>query len=184
MTTSTADNPKLIALREEFDNSFARAPLGQTAQAENLLAIQLGGVAHAIRVAQIGGLYVDRHIMPLPTPAVELLGVAAFRGQLAPVYDLAAMLGYARHSASRWLVLLRLQDSVAFTFDAFDAHIAASPEDILRGDGKSPQQSARSHIGDAVRTANGILPIIDLHSIVENIKRQYATPTKTKGKSP
>jgi purine-binding chemotaxis protein CheW len=183
MTASTAIDARLSALREEFDNSFARAPNTGTALAENLLAIQLGGIAHALRVAQIGGLFVDRHIVSLPSPSTELLGVAAFRGQLAPVYDLAAMLGYTRHTTSRWLVLLRLQEPVAFTFDAFDVHIAAPPEDILRSDSNLQQQSRRAHISEAVRTANGILPIIDLVSIVDNIKRQYATPTKTKGKS-
>jgi len=177
--TSVSDNRMtLAALREEFDNSFAHVPHIGSAVAENLLAIQLGGIAHAIRIAQIGGLYVDRHIMPLPTPAAELLGVAAFRGRLAPVYDLAALLNYTRHTTSRWLVLLRLQDPVAFTFDGFDAHIAALPEDILHSDGKSQQQAARPHICDAVRTANGVLPIIDLHSIVEKIGLQYATRLK------
>lgn len=184
MTTLPAINTSLTALREEFDQSFAHAPRVSNAASENLLAIHLGGVAHAIRIAQIGGLYVDRHIMPLPTPASELLGVAAFRGQLAPVYDLAAMLGYARHTTSRWLVLLRFQDPVAFTFDGFDAHITVSPENILRGDANSQQQqAARPHISDAVRTEGGILPIIDLHSIVHNIRQQYATPAKSKGKS-
>ena len=182
MSTSAA-NTKLIALREEFDRSFAHAPGARDAAPENLLAIRLSDVPHAIRVAQIGGLYADRHVMPLPTPATELLGIAAFRGQLAPVYDLAALLGYTRHASPRWLVLLRIEDSIAFAFDGFDAHIAVRPDQILRGGEGQRQEAPQQHGHDAVRTSDGILPIIDLHSIVDNIRRQYATTIKTKGKS-
>lgn len=182
MNASASNNDKLISLREEFDRSFAKAPALISAAAINMLAIQLGGVGYAIRVADIGGLFADRHIMPLPTQVPELLGVSAFRGQLAPVYDLAALLGYARQATPRWLVLLRMRDPVAFGFPIFNAHISIMPDLILHGKTDEQTPTTRQHLHDAVRTEQGILPIIDLPSIVENIRLRSTAPVKTKGK--
>jgi hypothetical protein len=82
------------ALRREFDQSFAQPPATELARVENFLAVRIGGDAYAMRVAEIAGLYADKRIVPLPSPLPSLLGTVGFRGQIAPVYDLAMLFGY------------------------------------------------------------------------------------------
>ncbi|MFI4940817.1 MAG: chemotaxis protein CheW [Burkholderiales bacterium] len=172
--TSSPSNAQVLALREEFDRGFSQAPRLGTGNLEKMLAIRLGDGSYAIRIADISGLYVDRRIMPLPTRIGAFLGVAGFRGQIAAVYDLAALLGYVRHTPPRWLILLRGREPVALVFDAFEAHFAVLPEQILRTDQAAAvaPDAARRHLNDAVRTAHALLPIINLQSLLEDIRRQ------------
>jgi chemotaxis signal transduction protein len=175
MSTATTDsNAQLRALREAFDLGFAQAPHALANSPEKLLAIRLNGAGYAVRVAEIGGLHLDRRIMPLPTQIPELIGMAGFRGQITPVYDLAALLGYARQTSPRWLILLRQRETVALAFDAFEAHFAVAPEQILRTQQttSTAPDAARPHLNDAVRTETALLPIINLSSLLETIRRQ------------
>jgi chemotaxis signal transduction protein len=180
--TSPASNAQLLALREEFDRGFSQAPCMEMGSLEKLLAIRLGDGSYAIRIAEISGLYIDRRIMPLPTRVGTLLGVAGFRGQIAAVYDLAALLGYVRQTPPRWLVLLREREPVALVFDAFEAHLAVLPEQILRTDqaAAAAPDAARPHLNDAVRTEHALLPIINLQSLLKDIRRQ-GHPSMTQG---
>lgn len=175
MNPANADtNPQLRALREEFDLGFARATQVQTGSPEKLLSIRLGGASYVIRIAEIGGLFVDRRIMPLPTDVPELLGVVGFRGQIAPVYDLSALLGYARQTSPRWLILLQQRETVALAFESFDTHFSVRPEQILHAQqtAASVPDAARQHLSDAVRTEHALLPIINLSSLLETIRQQ------------
>jgi len=167
-------NAQLLALREEFDHAFTQTTRLETSSLEKLLVIRIGGDNYAIRITDIIGLYVDRRIMPLPSPVNALLGVAGFRGQIAAVYDLAVLLGYVRQAPSRWLVLLREHEPVALAFDAFEAHLAVPSEQIFLSD-QAPAAvpaAARRHLNDAVRTEHALLSIINLPSLLKDIRRQ------------
>ena len=169
-------NETVRALRQEFDLSFAQAPQMKMEAPVNFLAIRLEHDAYAIRVAEIGGLYTDRRIMPLPTPIPELLGIAGFRGQIAPVYDLAALLGYVRQTPPRWLILMQAREPVALAFDVFEAHFAVLSERIVTAHGAAEGAvgTSRKYLFDAVRTDDAIRPIIHLQSLLDNIQRQAA----------
>ena len=170
--TSPNTSQTLLTLRQEFDFSFAQPPRAATEIPENMLAIRLGGDAYAIRIAEVGGLYADRRIMPLPTPLPELLGVAGFRGQIAPVYDLAALLGYTRQTPPRWMILVRLREPVALAFDQFEAHFAVLPERIVSTSAAMPADATRPHLRDAVRSEDTVRPIIHLQSLLDDIQRR------------
>lgn len=162
-----------LALRKEFDVSFAEARRLETEQIENLLAIRVGGDPYAIRLAEIGGLHADRRIMPLPTPIPELVGVTGFRGQIAPVYDLATLLGYARPPSTRWLLLLQTREPVALAFDVFEMHFSVSRLQIVSAKTGMPVETgARPHLFDAVRSDDVMRPIIQLQSLLEDIQRR------------
>ncbi|EJL90872.1 chemotaxis signal transduction protein [Herbaspirillum sp. CF444] len=165
---------QLLALREEFDRDFTQAPSPENGSIEKLLSIRVGAGSYAMRVADIGGLYVDRRIVPLPSPVGALLGMAGFRGQIAAVYDLAVLLGYVRQTPPRWLVLLREREPVALAFDAFDAHLAVRSEHIFLADQVAAvaPAAARPHLNDAVRTEHALLSIINLTSLLKNIRDQ------------
>jgi purine-binding chemotaxis protein CheW len=160
-------------LRREFDRSFAVAPITELARFDNMLAVRIGGDAYAIRLTEVGGLYADRRIVPLPTPVPSLLGMAGFRGQLAPVYDLAALLGYTARSGAgipRWLVLARGRDVVALAFDAFEAQLVVPPERVM-----TSGVDARPHLRDAVQADDGLRPIVDLSSVLVDIHKRVET---------
>lgn len=165
----------VLALRREFDGSFAQAPRLEREPLEGLLAIRLGGDPYAIRVSEIGGIHADRRIMPLPTPVPELLGVAGLRGQIAPVYDLAALLGYARASSPRWLILLRgtpTRLGVALAFDTFERHFSVSVRHIVPASVACTAQSgtAYPHLTDVIRTDEVVRPLISLPSLLQDIQ--------------
>ncbi|MDP3650311.1 MAG: chemotaxis protein CheW [Rhodoferax sp.] len=176
----TQSNPSMVesvlALRREFDLSFAQAPRMETEQRASLLAIRIGGDPYAIRVSDIDGIHAGCHIMPLPTPIPELLGVAGFRGQIVPVYDLAALLGYARAVSPRWLVLLwqREHEAVALAFETFEMHFSVSQAHIVQAPNaiSSPPGQPRPHVFDVVSDTDTVRPVIQLQSLLSGIQKQ------------
>ena len=179
----------VLALRREFDAAFAQAPRQQGDYLEGLLAIRLGGDPYALRVSEIGGIHADRRIMPLPTPVPELLGVAGLRGQIAPVYDLAALLGYARASAPRWLILLRCAHQrapVALAFDTFERHFSVSLQRIVAASDERTGQpgGARAHLVDVVCADAAARPIIQLQSLLQDIEARADVVIQTRSVPP
>ncbi|HEX7645279.1 MAG TPA: chemotaxis protein CheW [Burkholderiaceae bacterium] len=170
-------------LRREFDDAFARAPRTEAASLHNLLAIRLAGEGYVLRVAQIAGLYVDKTVSPLPTPLPELKGLAGFRGRVAPVYDLASLVGYPAAPAvpsMRWLVLARADEPLALAFEAFEAHFSIAQADIVRAPGAALKvaPALRPQVFDAVRFGAAMRPVIDLVSIIDTIRRRCAAPAQ------
>lgn len=185
----THGNPNLaeaaLVLRREFDQSFAQAPRMGTEQRANLLAIRIGGDPYAIRVADIDGIHADCHIMALPTPIPELLGVAGFRGQIVPVYDLAALLGYARCASPRWLVLLgqRQRETLALAFESFEMHFSVSHMDRVPppSDFSPPPGPARPHVLDAVCEQGRVWPVIQLQSLRNGLQKRVESTIQPRG---
>jgi purine-binding chemotaxis protein CheW len=168
----------LATLRREFDAAFALAPQDEAARRENLLAIRVAGDGYALRVAQIAGLFADKAVTPLPTPVSELKGLAGFRGRSAPVYDLAALLGYPKAGKTRWLALARGVGPLALAFDDFESHFAVAADaqagEIVRSSGATLKLNAvlRPQVFDAVRYQGTMRPIVDLDAIIESIRRR------------
>lgn len=176
-TARTARMQTAAELRREFDRGFAAARSSGPAQSEAFLAVRIGGDPYAIRLAEIAGLYAGRRVTPLPSPLAALLGVAAFRGQVAPVYDLAALLGYSARAAPRWLVLARSADVVALGFDAFEAQWVVPAQDVVASAGSA---GARQHVREAVRAKDELRPIAHLPSVLEEIRKQAAATQSIK----
>ena len=162
MNTATIPIDSAAILREQFDRSFASAPAMLAPGSVNLLTIRLGNELHAIRLADISGLHADRRILTLPGPMPELLGVANFRGQIVPVYQLAALLGKPAGPAPRWMVLTQASAPLAFAFETFESHLCANAEQwIAAGPGGA---------GDGVRTASGVVPVLDMAALAAQIE--------------
>jgi purine-binding chemotaxis protein CheW len=127
-----------LELAEEFDGAFAAAHAVPLPQAD-LLAVGIAGDRFALRLAQVAGMFADRRITKVPSRRVDLLGLAAFRGTVLPVFDLAVRLGYPATRTPRWLVLAAAAP-VAFAFERFDGHVrlaAAEVRDVVVLDGNS-----------------------------------------------
>src|SRR4051794_19645233 len=103
----------LRAMRDAFDRGFAEAPHSEVDASDDFLAVQLGGAPYAVRLAEIGSVHRDHKIVPLMSDAPPFLGLASFRGVMAPVFALGALLGYREAGPFRWLVLTRSPYRVA-----------------------------------------------------------------------
>ena len=132
-------------LRAAFDGAFAAAPAPEAAPQVDLLRVRIGGEAYAIALAELAGFHADVRVVPLPSPAAELLGVAAIRGALVPVYDLRVVLGGARGPASRWLALAQGAPPLALAFDQLDGHARALATELAPATGTPIRGALRLH---------------------------------------
>jgi chemotaxis signal transduction protein len=154
-------------LKRAFDRSFAEAPAVAREAHDDLLEIRVGGDPYAVSLADTGGLFADTRITPLPGSVTEMCGVAGLRGSLLPVYDLGALLGYAKGKVPRWL-LVTARTPVALAFDGFERHLSMPRAAIAPA--PDPGVSGRSrHIHDIVRTDTVVCPIIHMASVLEAI---------------
>ena len=154
-------------LRLAFDRTFAESPRRDTAPTEDLLALRLGSEPYAVRLSEIAGLFADREITRLPGGATALLGIAGFRGNVVPVYDLHVLLGRSTAKALRWL-MVAAGAPVAFAFEAFDGHLRASRDAIVPADVEGqPEKYVREFISDG----GLIRPIACLPAILDAIMK-------------
>jgi purine-binding chemotaxis protein CheW len=167
--SSLTTEQKLLSLRQEFDQSFARAAGGPPESQLDFLAVVVAGDAYAIRLSEVRSLRVDRKLVAAPSVLPELLGVCGFRSVLTPVYDLAQLLGYGSGRASRWLVVAEGVLPIAFAFEGFESHLRVSLESVSAPEATNADLAA---VGGAVRTGGKTRPLLHLPSLVEAITRR------------
>ncbi|MGC0154713.1 chemotaxis protein CheW [Chromobacterium vaccinii] len=163
------------SLREAFDRSFALAPVLPAAGGVNLLTIRIGAEPYAIRLTDIRGLHVDRRILALPSPMPELLGVTNFRGQIVPVYQLAALLGKASGAGGtpRWMVLVQGSAPLALAFEAFESHVRVGAGEWIA----AADAAGRGRSREGVRIASGVVPVLDIGALAAQIEARAAHPS-------
>jgi purine-binding chemotaxis protein CheW len=154
-------------LRRSFDRSFAEPAAIPVSDTADFIAIRVGGLPYAVKLEQVAGVHVDVATTPVPSPVASFRGVAAFRSALAPVFDLALLLGIAGTPAPRWM-LVEATTRVGLAFEAFDRHLAVSSDAIAR---PRPEQASR-HVDAIIRQADQVFPVIDLASIASSIRTQ------------
>ncbi|NUP13218.1 MAG: CheW domain-containing protein [Polyangiaceae bacterium] len=153
-------------LRRAFDQSFVRPRGADKEELTSLLAVRIGPDPYAVRLSDVASLHADRPVTALPTKASGMLGLAGFRGALAPVYDLRTLFGYPGGSTPRWLLVVSAPEPLGLAFDAFDAHVRLPAKDISSSD--DGNASAR-YVRGLVHMTTGIRPLIHIASIVEAI---------------
>jgi purine-binding chemotaxis protein CheW len=161
-TTSRAQ-----AMRQAFDASFAQPAQGRADAVEALLAITVGGDPYVLRLAEIAGLHASRAITTLPSPVPELAGLVGLRSALVPVYDLAALLGYPRAAAPRWLVVLAAAP-VALAFEGFAGYVTAAATTVVVEASADDDEPIR----DIVRARHLVRPVLGLTPVLERIRRR------------
>lgn len=111
-------------LRREFDNSFASNPETPGGRRAVFLNISVAGEALAVATLDITGLAKRKRVVALPTKVTGLLEIMALRGNLIPVYDLAALLGLPASGGAKGWVLFALRETpVALAFDEFEGQV-------------------------------------------------------------
>jgi len=161
------------ALRSSFDEGFAAAAASQPERLEDMLAIRVGANPYALRLSEIAGLHCDLKIVAVPSPITQLLGITGLRGMLAPVYDLAALLGYPPAASPRWMVIAGRAQPVGFAFDTFEAHLRVSKESSGSGEAPGSGAAGRQTRG-TVRAAGALRPIIHMASVMETLRDNHS----------
>jgi len=156
------------ALQNAFDQTFAGTQALEAIPFEDVLGVRIGADPLALRLSEGAGLFVDRKIVPVPSPARELLGIVALRGIIVPVYDLGAILGYPYSSAPRWLLLTRGTTPVGLAFEAFEVHVRVPQASFAKSEASS---TAREHLRGAVQVGGIMRPIIRIDSVIKAIAR-------------
>lgn len=155
-------------LRESFDRMFAEAPRFDAASSDDdLLAITIEEHSYALRLSELSGLYPDKKIERLPASVPALVGLVGLGTTLLAVYDLGALLGYPRASASRWLAVIA-GAQVAVSFQQFDGFLRLPRKAITQA--AFAGGAGRTQLVREVAHNDGVVtPIIHLPSVVESI---------------
>lgn len=159
-------------LRRAFDRSFAEPGDSARPATEDGVVVRTGGGPRALRIRDVEGIHVDLEVTPLPGTHAALLGIAVVRDRLAPVFDLAALLGGSPAGMPRWCVVARAQEPVALAFEAFDRHFRAAPRDF------APAGAGRGHdrfVSELLRLDGELLPVLDLPALVASVQRHART---------
>ncbi|MDB4946074.1 MAG: chemotaxis protein CheW [Labilithrix sp.] len=165
-------------LRLAFDASFAEAPPAQRPDRVELLVIRAGEQRLALRLDGLRGLFVDKVMTPVPSPVAELIGLAAFRGDVAPVYDLGALLGAGEaRDPLRYVVLVTHAGAlVGFAFTAFDGHVRVAPEDVAAAAAGGPA------LPEVVRHDGASRPVVDVAALLASLGKRAAGIEAATGK--
>jgi chemotaxis signal transduction protein len=159
-TTSAA------TLRRAFDAAFAKAPPQPDAGFEDVLAIRFGADPYVLRLSEIAGLHVDRQIVPVPSAHPGLLGIAALRGQILPVYDLGVVLGYAPADGPRWLVVGPAPRSISLAFAELEGPLRLGRASFSSS---RAELTPRKHVRDMVRVEAVVRSVVDIGSVLSEI---------------
>jgi purine-binding chemotaxis protein CheW len=150
-------------MRKAFDRAFAEPPPPEAEASGDYLGIRIGGTAYAVALSEIGAVFADKKIAPLPSGASELLGVAGVRGDIVPVFSLGALLGQGGGDKPRWLVLAR-GGGAGFAFDSLDGHLRIPLAQI------APAASPTGFILANAVTGKEARPIVSIASLMEHLE--------------
>jgi chemotaxis signal transduction protein len=182
VTTTTGERSAFAAqLRNEFDHAFSLPVRVETVKNRHLLAIRIGGDPYALNPEEIAGLHVDRAIVAVPGTLSEWLGLAGIRGELVPVYSLAALLGYEQSTSTRtrWLALCGSGQLLGLAFDAFERHLNLTLPQIAAAD---PTNIKTEHVRAVAHADDMSRPVISIPSITAEIARRCANVGVSKEK--
>lgn len=146
-------------LRTRFDRGFAEPPEPEAPPTYDYLRIRLGGEPFALVLSEISSLHADLDVVSVPSPARELIGIAAVRSVLVPIYDLRLAIGAAATLPARWTVLVR-GGTAGFSFDGFDGHART----IVR------VRATEAGVRPLVTLAEQSHPIIGMETVLEKIQ--------------
>lgn len=156
-------------LRRAFDEAFTRevaAPEPSVA----LLAIEVGGEAMTVAVADVASVQRLANVRALPGAPRELLGLAGLRGRVLPVYDLGALLGRASEASTlRWIVCVGAP-MVGLAFAQLEGQRRIPQREI-----SPPPPGARFARG-VVRVDGALRTLVDLPSVAEDLRTRSRGP--------
>jgi chemotaxis signal transduction protein len=157
-------------LRRQFDESFAVPPLQRDGDVAALLLLSLGGQGYALELAEVAALAAERTIARVPSRVPEVLGLAALRGNVFPVYDLQALLGHGAAGAQpRWLAVVRGPEPLALGFDGFERY-----HELPRAEVRAATSSGDggAYVRALVRASDRLWGVLDLGALAGALRQR------------
>jgi chemotaxis signal transduction protein len=148
-------------LRQLFDRDFAEPPAPDKPATLDYLRIRVDGEPFAVALAEVSSFHTDLRVVPMPSPARELLGIAAVRAALVPIYDLRLAIGASASRAARWSILVR-GGTAGFSFDGFDGHARTTTRIAVEAGGVRPLVTLDGHA----------YPVIAVETLLETLQRK------------
>lgn len=131
---STEQSLKVKKLRRAFDESFAEEVRLLEEKRISFIYCLLGTQGYAISSLHLTGFAKAGHVTSLPSRSRGLLGMGSNRGQLLPVYSLAALLDVNEKTGPpQWLAITGSVDPVAFAINELIGFEAADRQHDLAG---------------------------------------------------
>jgi chemotaxis signal transduction protein len=161
---------RAAALHAAFAQSFAEPARTEGSAKEDFLAVRMGDDVFAIRLREIAELHIREKVTRMPGGEPALIGIAAFRGAIRPVYSLATLLGIPSKPAPRWLIIAAAAP-VALAFDAFEQHLRVASDTIRPRDIGATEQL---YVRDYVPIQQSVRPILHLSSILDAIGTRWS----------
>ena len=161
---------RLLALRREFDQTFALADGTPDDPSVQLLGITVAGHAYAFPLSDVRGLLANRPLVPLPTSVPSFAGVIGHRSMVVPVFDLAALLGYPAPLERRWIALVGTSDlPIGMSFEHFDAQLS-----VPRDSGQAPPPGEPGHdryVSHAVLSDGKVRSVLNVPALLDALPR-------------
>ncbi len=161
---------RVLQLREAFDRGFALPAAEPGELKQELLILGVGADRYAVKLEAVLGVDHGRKIVPLPSRAPGLLGLAGLRGELTPVFSLASLLGCGAESDSPpWLIVCRSQPRMALAFDRFEGSVRVAREDVSTAE---PEEGSQPLTRQTARLGPSVLYVIDVPSTVAAARKR------------
>jgi purine-binding chemotaxis protein CheW len=167
---SSASSYLLQQLKQQFDSSFEIAP-SQLASYDEVLFIRAAEQQFALLVKEINGLAKIERLTALPSAAAGFAGLSATRGEVVPVFDLAALLGLGTSQRNlSWMVRV----------DSPECALGLAFAEV-EGYSRTPQTDARRPRGEAlisrtVEFRGSSMGLINLEALVKKICTEDGEP--------
>lgn len=162
-------------LRRRFDDAFAEAASERRQDLEPFLTLRIASTAYAVRLSEIAGFAAARKIVPLASQLAGLLGLAAVRGSLLPVYCLESLLHDDATVEPRWFLLCGAQEPMALSFAQFEGHVLVPRSARLAARGAEGR-----HVRELVQVEDEVRGIIAVSSLAEAIRESVAAQRPVK----
>lgn len=167
-------------LRRAFDASFAAAPGAARTGTHDFLFVRSGGARWAVPLAQVAHVEVATRITRAPSPVAELLGLAAVRRALLPVYHLGALIGGDATTAPRWVIAVA-PAPVALAMDSLERYVR-SPEAPAAS---APDGRDGAFVAGLIREEDGSFrPVLDVVALCHEIARRAQAARRSGGGAP
>ena len=168
------EDPRVVALRRAFDQTFAEPRSEATRALVDFLAIRIHGDPLAIRLEEVSLVLSSPTVVRAPSRAEAFLGLAGLRGEVIPIFSLATLLGYPEGSSEGWLVVARDQEPVGFAFAELEGHQRVEQSAIRTARESESRSEASTEVADG-------RPVIALHRLLARIRARDTRPDHSKG---
>lgn len=161
----TEAGASIAALRQEFDEAFARPISHEEERQEDLLLLRAGGRDVALRAGEIALVLRCPPLTRVPGPNPALAGLVGVRSALTAVYSLSALLGESQGlTRGDWLVVCAADRSAAFLFDELAGYARVPATAIHAGD-----------VGEVVQVGGGNRTLVRIAGLLEAVGASQAT---------